>query len=88
MVHAQSSCGQLCTIAGLARQNSLPQLALENLPKVDKTLQTWLNAADARFKMDRIGTAQQPSWVAEVGSKSYVRNLGSRTGLTAPLWER
>ena len=68
MADAQSSCGQLRTIVGLARQTSLPQLALEDLPKMDKTLRTRLIAVDARFPTDLIAAAKQPSWVGEVGS--------------------
>ena len=55
---AQSSGGQLRTIAGLARQPLLPHLPLEDLPKVDKTVHTRLIGADACFKADHIAAAQ------------------------------
>ena len=57
MADAKSSCQQLGTIAWLARTTTMPDLKVEDLPKVDADATNRLQQADRRYQPDLVVAA-------------------------------
>ena len=62
MADAKSSCQQLQTIAGMPRTTTMPDLNVDNLPKVDAEVTTGLQNADRRYRSEVVPATQQPGW--------------------------
>ena len=83
MADAKSSCQQLETIAGLARTTTMPDMKVEDVPKVDVDVMTRLQQADRRYQPDVAAAAQQIAWDGEPQGM----NQGSSAPSTVPLWK-
>ena len=82
MADARSSCQQLQTIAGLARTTTMPDLNVDNLPKVNAEVTACLQNTDRRYWSEVVAAPQQPGWEPE----PVVGSPGSSVPGTAALW--
>ena len=79
---ARSSCQQLQTIAGLAQTTTMPDLNVDNLPKVDAEVTIRLQNGDRQYRSEVVAAAQQPRWEP----RPVVGSPGSSVPGTAALW--
>ena len=82
MADAKPLYRQLGSIDGLARTTMMPDLKVEDHPKVDADVMNRLPQANHWYLLDLVAVAQQPGWDGEPEGMT----LGSSAPGTGPLW--